>query len=101
LISIGRSLGITNSGREKARLFSTAIELNLGINAAPVLGIYNSLGDYYTSSLEIIDLNGTIVMTDANIINGKKINLSNLSTGLYLCRITSNNKSYVHKIIKL
>jgi hypothetical protein len=50
--------------------------------------------------VEIYNIAGQAILTDNNIVlQNKKISLKNFSKGVYICKIYSNNKLYVKKII--
>jgi hypothetical protein len=50
--------------------------------------------------VEIYNIAGQAILTDNNaVLQNKKISLKNISKGVYICKIYSNNKLYVKKII--
>ncbi len=50
--------------------------------------------------VEVLDMNGRIMMTSHQDNHSIQLDLKSLSTGIYLMRITSNNQSEIHKLVK-
>ena len=60
--------------------------------------INSDLKDSY--SFNITNLNGKIVHTETNMINGKVISVNNLEKGSYFIAIYSDNQKIIKRFIK-
>jgi hypothetical protein len=59
--------------------------------------------DFPLDEVEVFDVTGKIIIKKNNVLvtnNSAALNLSNISSGIYFVRITSNNQSTVKRIIK-
>ncbi len=63
---------------------------------ATVLNVANADTSQIISHLEIISLEGRVLMKQ----NAPQVEIASLPTGMYFCRITSNNKSQTIKFLK-
>ena len=70
-------------------IYPNPFKNSLNINLNTIFGI------------KIIDINGKIMCNYTNINKRKTIDTSNLNNGVYLIKITTENKIFVSKIIKL
>jgi hypothetical protein len=80
---------------------SSLNELNenkhLTIFPNPVKSELNIISDNNMFDIRIFDKMGRLILKDSNT---KKINIENLSSGLYMIQIVFNSKSFVYKFIK-
>ena len=66
----------------------------------PMNDFVNVTSDERIESIEIIDLNGRILIAQDNLERSNQINVSNLAIGVYTMVITSNEGSMFHKLVK-
>ena len=71
---------------------------NVIIYPNPTTSILN-IENAENSMIEIYDLLGRVVLFENNISINKQLNVSNLSTGTYLIKISNNNKVITDKFI--
>jgi hypothetical protein len=71
---------------------------NVIIYPNPTRSILN-IENAENSMIEIYDLLGRVVLSENNISINKQLNVSNLSTGTYLIKISNNNKVITDKFI--
>ena len=71
---------------------------NVIIYPNPTTSILN-IENAENSMIEIYDLLGRVVLSENNISISKQLNVSNLSTGTYLIKISNNNKVITDKFI--
>ena len=64
--------------------------------SATVLNVANANTSQTISHLEIISLEGRVLMKQ----NASQVEIASLPTGMYFCRITSNNKIQTIKFLK-
>lgn len=77
------------------------IDTNFNIYPNPAKDILNFSADLNIKKIEIIDVNGRIVLSEQpNLTNGT-VNVQNLNSGVYLMNVTSeNNSTSTKKFIK-
>lgn len=90
-LNLSETVGITPVEAPAFSLYPNPANDKVFIAAA----IQNNIVQY-----TLVDATGKTIMADNNYNLGKEIDLSGLSTGLYILRIDSNGKASTHKIIK-
>ncbi len=98
------TLSAAREGKEETDELNTTIE-----NASSLLTIYpNPFSDNLTvynlssgSTIQVIDITGRTIFTKTSVASIENISLSNLSTGVYLLRVVTNDqKVTTQRIIK-
>jgi hypothetical protein len=100
-------LSVKASGEWSSEVFATATpSASLGINEFlknKILYYPNPVNDYLNILTEesfhvkLFSVNGTLIL---DLINEKKLDISNLKTGLYIIQLEINDKLYFGKILK-
>jgi len=76
-------------------------EITLGVYPNPTSGdLTVEFANGLVKTIEVMDLTGRIVLSNATSDDKIKLNLSNLSKGIYYVRVKSDNKVEVKKIVK-
>ncbi len=81
-------------------------ELGIGLSVFPnpfsdVINIRNNQTDIKGAVIDLIDGYGINVLKHTCLSNDNQINTANLKSGVYMLKITRNNKTTYHKHIKL
>ncbi|MFN4234770.1 MAG: choice-of-anchor B family protein [Bacteroidia bacterium] len=76
-----------------------AVNISIYPNPAKNFIVVSTIGiEEY--QLQIVDINGKIVVETSTEISHQSIDVSNLSKGIYFVKVKSNEKSFVQKLIK-
>ena len=102
------NLFVCDSGNNKIRKITTALassnfDLNnkLTVYPNPTTGILNiDLKDLKTTSVELYDLNGCLLTSQKTETINSALNISDLSTGIYLLKVATENGSITKRIVK-
>ncbi|WP_299669111.1 T9SS type A sorting domain-containing protein [uncultured Polaribacter sp.] len=77
------------------------IEKNISLYPIPASDVLNiRIKNYVSAKVEIINLFGQIVISKQIQSNNGQINLSNISDGVYIAKIYSNENIFTKKIVK-
>lgn len=87
--TVTQPLGVDDQNLDKIKLFPN-----------PVAGVLNISGLKEVSDVTIYNLIGQEVLIEKKIDGQKQLDVSNLSSGTYLVKINSNDKTETYKIIK-
>ena len=66
----------------------------------PMSDLVNVTSDERIIAIDIIDLNGRVLISQSNVNRNAQVNVSNLPSGVYTLVIKSDNGSNFHKLVK-
>lgn len=107
-LSNSGELFIGESGGGKIRKITTTLGASnftlddkITIYPNPTSGLINlDVEDLTDIEISILDMNGRILKHENHVINTTVIDISNLTNGIYLFQLTSNNETFTKKILK-
>jgi hypothetical protein len=67
----------------------------------PIKNILNIQSKATITAIEITDLNGRIILTSSQKNNNVALKTENITSGMYILKVTTENKTIVKKIIKV
>jgi hypothetical protein len=53
-----------------------------------------------TANAQVFDAQGKLVLDNSNVMNGSVLNLSNMTTGVYMVRITAADSVQTFRVVK-
>jgi hypothetical protein len=53
-----------------------------------------------TANAQVFDAQGKLVLDNSNVTNGSVLNLSNMTTGVYMVRITAADSVQTFRVVK-
>ncbi|MFK8046490.1 MAG: GEVED domain-containing protein [Crocinitomicaceae bacterium] len=59
-----------------------------------------TLSDLDNAQVELLDMQGKVVIAPANIASGQQVDVSNLESGVYFVRLTSDDHTMIKRVVK-
>jgi len=82
-------------GLEQANIIEMSVQPN------PTAGEINiSMPNELTAQAQVFDAQGKLVVDNTSVSNGSVINLTNMTTGVYMIRITAENSVQTFRVVK-
>lgn len=73
---------------------------NIAVYPNPTKGMIQINSTDKIEQLSVMNINGQVLMTKTNVQNNEAVDVSNLSSGVYILRVLSNNKTVNTRLIK-
>jgi hypothetical protein len=76
-------------------------EIAMSVQPNPTAGVVSiSMPTDLTANAQVFDAQGKLVIDQTNVSNGSSLNLSNMTTGVYMIRITAADSVQTFRVVK-